>query len=164
MRSIHAALALAVALSGCATRRADLSRPIDVERRWYGRAYAQGGEPIPRCRLALALHETAGGREPTRWAGIHATNGALFLGAGVGAAIAASTTSRGTAAALAGASAASLVVSALLFRRADQRVADAVERHNFEARRPLATSAACALDVSPRWPLRQDPPGAVAER
>jgi hypothetical protein len=124
------ALAVAWALAGCATGRVDLSRPIDVDRRWYGYSYEQDGRRIGRCSLALDLYETPDGRRPAWSAGNYAMNGLLFLGGSVGAAIAASGTSGRTSAALLGASAVSLLVSVFAFHRADQRVADAVSAHN----------------------------------
>lgn len=124
------ALAVVWAVAGCATGRVDLNRQIDVDRRWYGHSYEQDGRRIGRCNLALELYETPEGRRPAWSAGNYAMNGLLFLGASVGAGIAASGTSGRTSAALLGASAVSLLVSVFAFHRADQRVADAASAHN----------------------------------
>jgi hypothetical protein len=128
---------LAAAFAGCASPRVDLSRPITVEDHWYGRSYQQRGDPIGRCRLGLDLYQVPESRSQAWSAGTYAMNGVLFLGGGVGAGLAAAHTSRGTSAALIGVSAASFLVSAFAFHRADARLADAVSRHNARVEPPV---------------------------
>jgi hypothetical protein len=144
-------LALAVAITGCASPRVDPSRSITVEDHWYGHTYQQSGDRIGRCRLGLALYQVPESRSQARSAGTYAMNGVLFLGGSIGAGLAASQTSQGTSAALIGVSAASLLVSAFLFSRADARVADAVAVHNAQLTRPRISGPVgpFALEPSP---------------